>query len=39
MVLKNGARMAVVGIRIGIAAALGLTHLMPSILFGVNPLT
>jgi ABC-type antimicrobial peptide transport system permease subunit len=37
MVLKDGARMTVVGIGIGIAAALGLTRLMSSMLFGVNP--
>ena len=37
MVLKDGARMTVLGIGIGIAAALGLTRLMSSMLFGVNP--
>jgi hypothetical protein len=37
MVLKDGARMTVLGIGIGIATALGLTRLMSSMLFGVNP--
>jgi len=36
MVLRQGARMALVGVAIGIAAALGLTQLMSSLLFGVT---
>jgi predicted permease len=42
MVLKQGATMALVGVAIGIVAALGLTRLMTSVLFGVtahDPLT
>src|SRR3984957_12961695 len=42
MVLKQGATLALVGVAIGIAAALGLTRLMTSLLFGVaagDPLT
>ncbi len=42
MVLSEGARMALVGVAIGIAAAFGLTRLMTSLLFGVtahDPLT
>jgi predicted permease len=42
MVLRNGAKMAVVGVAIGIAAAFALTQLMTSLLFGVtahDPLT
>jgi putative ABC transport system permease protein len=37
MVLSDGARMMFVGIGIGVTAALGLTHLMSSMLFGVKP--
>jgi predicted permease len=37
LVLGQGAKMAVVGVAIGIAAALGLTRLMASQLFGVTP--
>jgi predicted permease len=37
MVLGDGAQMAFVGIAIGVLAALGLTHLMSSMLFGVKP--
>src|ERR1700704_72347 len=37
MVLRQGARMALVGVAIGIGAALGLTRLMTSLLFGVSP--
>jgi hypothetical protein len=37
MILTDGARMAFTGIGIGIIAALGLTHLMSSMLFGVKP--
>jgi predicted permease len=36
MVLRQGARMALVGVAIGISAALGLTQLMSSLLFGVT---
>jgi predicted permease len=36
MVLKQGAKMAVAGVAIGIAAALGLTPLMRSLLFSVT---
>src|ERR1700730_5624180 len=36
MVLRQGARMALVGVAIGIGAALGLTGLMRSLLFGVT---
>ena len=36
MVLRQGARMALVGVAIGIAAALALTQLMSSLLFGVT---
>src|SRR5712671_5649346 len=36
MVLRQGARLALVGVVIGIAAALGLTPLMRSLLFGVT---
>jgi len=42
MVLSEGATMALVGVAMGIAAALGLTRLMGSLLFGVtaqDPLT
>ena len=37
MILSDGARMTVAGIGIGVAAALALTHLMSSMLFGVRP--
>jgi predicted permease len=37
MVLRDGARMALTGTAIGIVAALGLTRLMASMLFGVKP--
>ena len=36
MVLRQGAKMAVAGVAIGIGAALGLTPLMTSLLFGVT---
>jgi ABC-type antimicrobial peptide transport system permease subunit len=42
LVLGQGARMALIGVAIGIAAALGLTRLMANELFGVSahdPLT
>ncbi len=37
MVLRQGTRLAVLGVVIGIAAALGLTRLMTNLLFGVTP--
>jgi len=37
MILSDGARMAAVGIGIGVIAALALTRLMASMLFGVTP--
>jgi ABC-type antimicrobial peptide transport system permease subunit len=37
MVLRDGVRMTLIGAAIGLAAALGLTHLMASMLFGVEP--
>jgi putative ABC transport system permease protein len=37
LVLGHGARLAVCGIGIGLAAAFGLTRLMDSMLFGVSP--
>jgi predicted permease len=37
MVLGEGAKMAVLGILIGLAAALGLTRLLANMLFGVSP--
>ena len=42
LILGNGARMALLGIAIGIVAALGLTRLMAKMLYGVSatdPLT
>jgi ABC-type antimicrobial peptide transport system permease subunit len=42
MVLRQGAKLALLGVAIGIAAALGLTRLMTNLLFGVtahDPLT
>jgi ABC-type antimicrobial peptide transport system permease subunit len=42
LILSQGSRMALIGVAIGIAAALGLTQLMASELFGVtahDPLT
>jgi ABC-type antimicrobial peptide transport system permease subunit len=42
MVLGDGMKMTLIGVGIGIAAALGLTRLMASLLFGVSatdPLT
>src|SRR5438034_4178463 len=36
MVLSHGAKMALVGVAIGIGAALGLTRLMRNLLFGVT---
>jgi ABC-type antimicrobial peptide transport system permease subunit len=37
LIMSDGARMALLGMGIGIVAALGLTHLMTSMLFGVRP--
>ena len=37
LVLVDGARMMMVGVAIGVLAALGLTHWMSSMLFGVTP--
>ena len=37
LVLGQGARMALVGVAVGLAGALGLTRLMASQLFGVSP--
>lgn len=37
MILADGARMALIGIGIGVLAALGLTRLMSGMLFGVRP--
>ena len=37
LVLLDGARMMMVGVAIGVLAALGLTHWMSSMLFGVTP--
>jgi predicted permease len=37
MVLGQGARLAVIGVGIGLAAALGLTRLMSKMIFGVRP--
>jgi putative ABC transport system permease protein len=42
MVLGEGLRVALLGVAVGIAAALGLTHLMTQMIFGVravDPLT
>jgi len=36
MVLRDGARMALAGVAIGLGAALGLTRLMTSMLFGIS---
>jgi predicted permease len=37
LVLKEGTRLTLLGVAIGIAAALGLTRLMSALLFGVSP--
>jgi predicted permease len=37
MILQDGARMTLIGVVIGVAAALGLTQLMASMLFGIKP--
>jgi putative ABC transport system permease protein len=36
MVLRDGAKMALAGVAIGLGAALGLTRLMASMLFGIS---
>jgi putative ABC transport system permease protein len=36
MVLRQGAKLALVGVAIGISAAFGLTRLMKNLLFGVT---
>ncbi len=36
MVLGDGAKMALIGVAVGIVAALGLTRLMRSVLYGVS---
>ena len=38
LVLAQGARLALIGVAAGIAAALGLTQLMSSVLYGVSPM-
>ena len=37
MVLRQGFTLAVVGVAIGLTLALGLTRLMSTLLYGVNP--
>jgi len=37
MILKDGARMTLVGVVIGVVGAMGLTRIMASMLFGVKP--
>ena len=37
LILKNGMRLALVGVAIGLISALGLTRLMRTLLFGVTP--
>jgi predicted permease len=37
MILRQGAKMVVLGVAIGMVGALGLTRLMTSLLFGVSP--
>lgn len=37
MILSDGMKMALIGVLVGIAVALALTHLMASLLFGVSP--
>jgi ABC-type antimicrobial peptide transport system permease subunit len=38
MVLRDGARMTLVGVVVGVVGAMGLTRLMASMLFGVKPM-
>jgi putative ABC transport system permease protein len=37
MVLRQGTKLALIGVAVGICAALGLTRLMTNVLFGVTP--
>jgi len=37
MVLRQGAKMALYGVAIGVVGAFGLTRLMAGLLFGVSP--
>ena len=37
LILGQGAKMALVGVALGVFLALGLTHLMSSQLFGITP--
>jgi putative ABC transport system permease protein len=37
LIIGHGARMALVGVAVGIVAAMGLTRLMANQLFGVSP--
>jgi ABC-type antimicrobial peptide transport system permease subunit len=37
MVVRQGVRLALIGVAIGLAAALGLTHFLPALLYGVEP--
>jgi ABC-type antimicrobial peptide transport system permease subunit len=37
LVLRNGMTLAVIGVALGVAVALGLTRLMASMLYGVSP--
>jgi putative ABC transport system permease protein len=36
LVVGEGARLALIGVAIGIAASFGLTHLLESLLFGIS---
>jgi predicted permease len=38
MIMSHGARMACIGVVIGLVASLGLTHLMAGMLYGVSPI-